>query len=170
LLQYNLKFNKWSYLPDIYANGAYNLNYLNNNFGKLYSNNYPNSYGAITLGIPIFQGGKRKADVHLAELDLHRNELDIVNLRNRVNAEYNLALATYKASLQYYLALKENIVLAQEVYDVVQLQYRSGIKSYLEVVTAESDLRTTQITYFTAMYTLIAGKIDVLKALGQVRY
>ena len=170
LLQYNLKYNKWSYLPTASANGAYNLNYQNNNFSKLYGNNFPNSFAAVTFGFPIFQGGKRKANVHAAELELERNDLDIISFKNSVNADYVQALAIYKSNLYNYNALKENLVLAKEVYDVIQLQYRSGIKTYLEVITSETDLRTSEINYFTAMYQLLASKIDVQKALGQINY
>ena len=170
LLQYNVKYYKWDYLPTVSANGAYNLNYQNNNFGKLYTNNYPSSFAALTLGFPIFQGGKRKADIRVAELDLQRNELDIINLKNNINSGYSQALAMYKSNLQNYLALKDNIMLAKEVYDVIQLQYRSGIKTYLEVVTSETDLRTSQINFYNAMYQLMASKIDVQKALGQINY
>ena len=170
LLQYNVKYNKWGYLPTITANGAYNLNYQSNQFSKIYTINFPNSFAAIAMGVPIFQGGKRKENVHIAELNLQRNELDIVNLKNRVNTGYAEALATYKTNLQIYLSLKENIMLAQEVYDVIQLQYRSGIKTYLEVITSETDLRTAQINYYTAIYQLLSSKIDVQKALGQINY
>ncbi len=170
LLQYNVKYYKWDYLPTVSANGAYNLNYQNNNFGKLYTNNFPNSFAALTLGFPIFQGGKRKADIRVAELDLQRNELDIINLKNMVNSGYAQALAVYKSNLQNYLALKDNIMLAKEVYDVIQLQYRSGIKTYLEVITSETDLRTAQINFYNVMYQLMASKIDVQKALGQINY
>ncbi|MEP7106500.1 MAG: TolC family protein [Ferruginibacter sp.] len=170
LLQYNVKYNKWGYLPTVSANGAYNLNYQNNNFGKLYGNNYPSSFAALTLGFPLFQGGKRKAEVRIAELDLQRNELDIINLKSIVNSGFAQALAIYKSNLQNWLALKENLLLAKEVYDVIQLQYRSGIKTYLEVITSETDLRTSQINYYTAMYQLMASKIDVQKALGQIIY
>ena len=79
-------------------------------------------------------------------------------------------MAIYKSNLQNYLALKENIVLAKEVYDIIQLQYRSGIKTYLEVITSETDLRNAEINYYTAMYQLLASKIDVEKALGQINY
>jgi outer membrane protein TolC len=170
LLQYNLKYNKWSYLPTVSANGAYNLNFQNNNFGKLYNTNFPNSFAAITMGFPIFQGGKRKANVHAAELQLQKNELDIVYFKNIVNSGYMQALAVYKSNLQYYIALKENLGVAKEVYDIIQLQYRSGIKTYLEVITSETDLRTSEINYYTAMYQLLSSKIDVLKAAGQINY
>lgn len=170
LLQYNLQYNKWSYLPTVSASGAYNLSYQNNNIGKLYSNNFPNSFAAITMGFPIFQGGKRKTNVQAAELELKRNDLDIERFKNIVNAGYAQALAIYKSNLQYYLALKENLGVAKEVYDIIKLQYRSGIKTYLEVITAETDLRTSEISYYTAMYQLLASKIDVQKAAGQINY
>ena len=167
LLQYNLKYNKWSYLPTVSANGAYNLNFQNNNFGKLYYKNYPNSFAALTLGFPIFQGGKRKANIQAAELALNRNELDIERFKNSINSGFIQAMAIYKSNLQNYLALKENIVLAKEVYDIIQLQYRSGIKTYLEVITSETDLRNAEINYYTAMYQLLASKIDVEKHLDK---
>ena len=170
LLQFNLKYTKWSYLPTVSANGAYNLLFQNNNFGKLYNNNYPNSFAALTLGFPIFQGGKRKANIQAAELQLKRNELDLESFRNSVNSGYAQAIAIYKSNLQNYFALKENIGLAKEVYDIIQLQYRSGIKTYLEVITSETDLRNAEINYYTAMYQLLASKIDVQKALGQLNY
>ncbi len=170
LLEANVQYNKWSYLPSVSANGAYNLNFQNNDFGKLYGTNYPNSFAALTFTVPIFQGGKRKANLFTAGLQLKRSEQDIITLKNSVNAQYAQALASYKSSLENYTALKDNVVIAKEVYDVIQLQYRSGIKTYLEVITAETDLRTSQINYFNALYQVLSAKVDVQKALGQIVY
>lgn len=170
LLEANLRYNRWSYLPSLAANGAYNFNYQHNELPKLYNTNYPNSFAALTLTLPIFQGGRRKADIQAAEWQLERNRLEIVGLRNAINAEYAAALAAYKAFLADFTAVQENLALALEVYDVIQLQYRAGIKTYLEVINAETDLRTAQINYYNALYNLMAGKIDVQKALGQIIY
>ena len=157
-------------MPSLSANAAYNLSYQNDQFYKLYLNNYPNSFASFNLVFPLLQGGKRRANKNSAALYVQRNQQDLIQLENRVNSGYALALAVYKVNLQNYLSLKENLLLAREVYDVIQLQYRSGIKTYLEVITAEADLRSTQINYFTAMYQLLASKIDVQKSLGQINY
>ena len=170
LLEANVKYNKWDFLPSVSANGAYNFNYLNNDFGKLYNQSFPNSYAGLTLAFPIFQGGKRKYNIRQAEWQLKKTDLDIISLKNSVNTEYTTAIANYKSSLLNYQALKENILLAQEVYDVINLQYRSGIKTYLEVVNAETDLRTSQINYFNALYLVLISKIDVQKSSGDIRY
>ena len=170
LQEANVRYNKWSYLPTLSAYGAYNLNFQNNSFGKLYSNSYPNSYAGLTLSWPIFQGFKRTWNTRQAELQVKRVDWDIVNFKNSVNAEYNQALAAYKSNLAFYEALKENVALAQEVYDVIQLQYRSGVKTYLEVIVAESDLRNTQVNYLNALYQVLISKLYVQKAAGTLIY
>jgi outer membrane protein len=170
LQEANLRYNKWSYLPSIVFNGAYNFNFLDNNLSDLYSINRPNSFVNVTLALPLFQGGKRKANIAQAEWQLKRLDWDLTSLKLNVNAEYNQAMAAYKGSLSTYLALKENMELAKEVYDVVNLQYKSGIKTYLEVVTSETDLRQARINYYNALYQVLANKIDVQKALGQLNY
>ena len=168
LQEANYQYEKNAYLPTVSFNGAYNLSYLSNNFSKLYSRVYPNSFGGIILGFPLYQGGKRKYKINIAALQVQRVTKDLENFKNLVNTQYANALASYKSSYANYLALKENVALAQEVYTVIELQYRSGIKTYLEVITSETELRTSQINYFNALYQLLASKIDARKALGQI--
>jgi outer membrane protein len=163
-------YERNAFLPELSANAAYNLNFLNNDFGKLYSVNYPNSFIGLTAGIPIFQGGKRRANLRAAQLQLARTDLDIVNLQNEINSQYAAALADYKTSLAYYLASKANVDLAQEVYTVIELQYKAGVKTYLEVITAETDLRTAQINYYNMLYQVLASKVDAQRALGLINY
>lgn len=170
LQQANVLYQRHAYLPSVSANVVYNLNYLNNSFGKLYSANYPNSFIGLTAGIPIFQGGKRRVTVRAAQLVVEQVDLDIVNLENTINSQYAAALSNYKGSLANYLASKDNVQLAAEVYDVIQLQYRAGVKNYLEVINAETDLRTSQINYFNALNQVLASKVDAERALGRIRY
>jgi outer membrane protein TolC len=170
LQEYNLQYYKWSFLPDVSAFGNYNLNYLNNQFSKLYGQSYPNSYAGISLSIPIFQGGKRLQQIKQAQYQIVQAGNDIRSYENTINTQYENALASYKSNLYNYLSLKENLSLASEVYDVIQLQYRSGVKAYLDVITAESDLRTAQINYYNALYQLLSSKIDVQQALGTINY
>ncbi|MEO6329908.1 MAG: TolC family protein [Ginsengibacter sp.] len=170
LLLYNLKYNQWSFFPDVSAFGNYNLNFLNNNFSKLYDKSFPNSFAGLQLSIPIFQGGKRVQLVKQARLQLLQTDYTILNLENNINTEYQQALASYKSNLYNYLSQRENVALANEVYDVIQLQYRSGVKSYLEVINSEADLRTAQINLYNALYQVLSSKTDVQQATGNISY
>jgi outer membrane protein TolC len=170
LQQFNLQYYKWSFLPEISAFGNYNLNFLNNRFSKLYNKSYPNSYAGILFSIPIFQGGKRLQQIKQAELEIRQVDHSITSIQNNINTQYAQALATYKSNLYNYYSLKENLSLANEVYDVIRLQYRSGIKTYLEVINAETDLRTAQINFYNALYQLLSSKVDVAQSLGNITY
>jgi outer membrane protein len=170
LQQANLKYYKWGFIPTISAYGTYNFNYLNNDFGKLYAQNLGNSNIGLQFSVPLFQGNKRVNQIKQAELQIDRLGWDVVALKNRVNTEYANALAAYKGNLANYNALKDNLGLANDVYETIQLQYNSGIKTYLDVIVAESDLRTAQLNYYDALYQLLESKIDVEKALGTIKY
>ena len=170
LQQYNLQYSKWSFLPNVSAFGDYNFNFLNNQFSKLYSTNYPSSFAGITLSLPIFQGGKRLQQIKEAQFQITQADNNIKSQVNTINTQYESAMAAYKSNLYNFFSLKENLSLANDVYNVIQLQYRSGVKAYLDVITAESDLRTAQISYYNALYQVLSSKIDVQQALGIISY
>ncbi|WP_419800510.1 TolC family protein [Mucilaginibacter sp.] len=162
----NIGYYRYGFLPSLSAFGNYNLSYLNNNLGNLYNQSYPNSYAGLSLSIPIFQGTRRLQNLRKAKLQVERADLDLVNSRNAINTEYVAALANYKSNYTELLAQKENVGLANEVYNVVFLQYREGIKTYLDVIVAQSDLRTSQINYNNALFTVLSSKVDLQRALG----
>ncbi len=170
LQEANVKYANWALLPNLSLFGAYIINYQNNKFSELYTSKYPYSYVGATLALPIFQGGKRIAKIQEQKWTSKRLDWSLKNLQNVLNAEYTRALASYKSNLATYLAQRENVGLAKEVYDVIQLQYKNGIRPYLDVTIAETDLRTTRINYFNALYSVLASKMDVQRALGQINY
>jgi outer membrane protein TolC len=166
----NVKYSYWGFLPSLNAFGAYILNFQNNNFDELYEQKYPYSYVGATLAFPIFQGGKRTARIQEEKWRRKRLDLSLIDLKNNLGAEYARALAAYKSNLAAFRTQKENVTLAEEVYEVIQLQYENGLRPYLDVTVAESDLRTTRINYFNALYQVLASKMDVQRALGQINY
>ena len=170
LLQSNLKYYKWSFFPTLSAFGNYNLSYANNNFSKLYSETFPSSYIGLTLNFPIFQGGKRTWQIRGANLELERLQYNFQSLRDSIQSEYTQALSTYKSYLNDYYVQRENLDLATDVYNTINLQYKAGVKTYLEVIIAESDLRTTQVNYLNTLYQVLSSKLDVEKALGTLTY
>jgi outer membrane protein TolC len=165
-----VKYSNWAFLPSLEATGGYNLNYQNNKFGDLYNQQFPYSYVGATLRLPIFQGGKRILKIQEQKLATTRIEEGLNNLKHSLTTEYVRAIATYKSNLANYNTQKENVALAEEVYDIIQLQYQNGVKTYLDVTIAESDLRTTRINYFNSLYQVLSGKLDVQRVLGQINY
>lgn len=170
LLQANLKYYKWSFIPTLSAFGDYDFTYANNDFSKLYNRDYPSSYIGLTLNFPIFQGGKRTWQIRSANLQIDRLQYNFISLRDSIQSEYAQAVANYKSSLNDYYVQQDNVDLANDVYNTINLQYKAGVKTYLEVIVAESDLRNTQVNYLNALYEVLISKLDVEKALGTLTY
>jgi len=159
----NVSYYKWGFLPSLSAQANYTWYYLSNSLSTLYNSSIPNAYAGLSLNIPIFTGTKRLQNLSKARLQVDRTDLDI---ENTINTEYVQALAGYKSNYTNWRLLKENVGLAKDVYKVVSLQYREGIKTYLDVIVAQSDLRTAELNYYNALFELLSSKIDLEKALG----
>lgn len=171
LQQINTQYNKWTFLPNLSAFYNYAWDWrTNNGFSSLYDVSYPRSVFGVTLSFPIFQGTKRIQEIKKSKLQEKRIDWDITNLRNQINTQHQQALATYKANLNDWRTARENVELSKEVYNTIKLQYDEGIKTYLDLMTAETDLRTTQINYLNALYAVLSGKLDVQQALGNISY
>src|SRR5690606_25728621 len=164
----NTNYNKLQYLPTL--SGFYNHSWAFNDddFSNLYNQSYPGSVIGLRLSIPIFTGTKRIQEIKRSQLLEERLDLDIVNSRNQINSQYELAMASYKANLNDWRTAKENVEISEEVYNTIKLQYDEGIKAYLDLMTSETDLRTAQLNYLNSLYSLLSAKLDVKQALGTI--
>jgi outer membrane protein len=166
----NLNYYRWSFAPSLSAYGGYTINYQNSLLEPLYNQNYRSSFVGLQLSFPLFQGGKRLQQIKQARLQVDRFDEDFRSLTNNINTQYSLAWANYRSNLYNYAVLTENLDFAQDVYQTIQRQYKAGTKSYLELITAETDLRTAQVNRINALYQLLVSKLDLQKALGTVSY
>jgi len=164
----NVSFFRRTYIPQLSAFYNYNIIYQSPFGNQLFDRAYPNSLAGLRLSFPIFQGGKRNHDIRVANLELRQLELAQDNLSLQLQREHQEALSAYKTNLYQMYILDGNRQLADEVYHTVSLQYEAGIKNFLEVIQAETDLRTSRINYFNALFRLMGSKLDLLKARGQM--
>jgi len=175
LLQTNLKLQKsktdyyrMSFLPSLSAFANYNIIYQNDVYSQLFKSSYPNSTIGLSLSFPIFEGTKRIQNIKKSKMQYERLTLDTLNTRNEMNTQFVSAMASYKSDLAVYRMTKQNIEIAQDVYNTVKLQYNQGIKTYLEVIVSETDLMSARINNLNALFMLMFSNIDVKRALGEI--
>jgi outer membrane protein TolC len=164
----NLEYNKLSFLPALSAYANYNINYQNDEFSQLFKKSFPNSIAGLSLTLPIFQGTRRLQEIRRSRIQYNRLALDTLRLRDEINTEYDHAIADYKTNLTAYMISGQNIDIAQEVYNTVNLQYNQGVKTYLEVIVSEADLMSARINNLNALFMLMFSKLDVDRALGRI--
>jgi outer membrane protein len=168
LQKYLVSYYKMNYLPSLSAFANYSAVYQGNQFSNLYLKNFPNSSAGISLSFPLFDGTRRIHSLKKAEWQFQQMVLDTVILKNSFNTEYSQALAGYKSNLMELHVMEENVAIAHEVYNLVKFQYEKGIKTYLEVIVSETDLRSAELNHMNALFHVISAKLDVERALGSV--
>ena len=63
---------------------------------------------------------------------------------------------------------KSNMDLAERVYGQTKKKYEIGTGSNTEVNVADTDLKTAQTNYISALYDAIIAKVDYLNAIGKL--
>ncbi|MCA8832648.1 TolC family protein [Hymenobacter pini] len=161
-------YYRFGFLPSLSAFANYNSVFQNNQVSEQYRTRFPNSYAGLQLGLPIFTGFRRTQNIRRARLQNTRLDEDITNTRNQINTEYATALANYKGYYTQYVLGKRNLEASKEVYNVINLQYREGIRAYIDLIVAQTTLRTSQLNYYTALFQLLSSKVDLLRARGEL--
>jgi outer membrane protein TolC len=166
LQQQQIGYYRKAWLPTVGAFFNYDYEFQNNDFGRLFSQAYPYSFVGLSVSMPIFTGLSRVYNIKRSRLEADLLDYSEFSLKSEIYTEYTTALAAYKSNLYNLTISKENVNLAKRTYDIVSLQYLQGVVPYLNVITAESNLVTSEISYQTAIYQLLSGKIDLEKAMG----
>lgn len=163
-------YNELSFLPTLGGFYDYNYELQNNNFPDMFSAAYPYNIAGISLSWPLSTGGSRIESIRRAKLEEKYLDWSEEALKSEIYTEYTTALANYNGNLYNMQELQDNVVKAKRVYGIVALQYRQGIVPYLNLVTAESNLITSEIGYLNALFTVLSSKIDLEKAMGLIQY
>ncbi len=155
-----VKAAKGEALPTGQLNG--DIGYLGNRFSNM-ENTYTIAAG---VRIPIFQGGRVRADVAQAESDLHSAQLQLEDLHNRVEQEIRSALLDVNTSDQQVGVARESINLSNEQLRQSQDRFSAGVSGTLEVVQAQEAVATSNEQYIQSLYLNNVAKLTLARALG----
>lgn len=159
-------YYKHAFLPTVSGFFNYDLQFQNNSLPSLFSSTYPYSYLGLSLSVPIFTGFSRIHSVRRSQLQEQFLNWSGVELKAQIHTEYTTAMANYKSSYYAMGLLRDNEDKASRTYNIVKLQYSQGVVPYLNVITAESNLISSQIGYLNALFEVMTSKIDLEAAMG----
>lgn len=125
---------------------------------------------SATVGIqlPLFTGFRRSAELNQAQIELERSRLQLGQLREGVQLEYQRARGERARALASIAARTRNVEQAQRVHDLIVLRYEQGLATQLEVSDGRLALlqARTNLAQATADFLLADASID--RALGRV--
>lgn len=166
----NLKNEKIKLLPSLAAFGTLGMNYGNNELGNVFNFGDYQDYSMVglSLNVPIWSSGQRKFRIDQAKAESKKSQNDREMLMNSFELESSQAESTLNNNVKVLKVREDNMKLAEEVYENSQIKYKEGVGSSFEVTSAQTDLKTAQTDYYSALYDAIISKIDLEKANGQL--
>ncbi len=169
--------------PRLLLTGAYGFAGSGKTAGDLFAFNGPDSRNAagyanqnwfgfgnvgLSLQVPVFDGFRRKYQVQQGRIQQQTLERGFETLRQSIDLQDAQSRTTLVNALDVLDNQQANLDLATDVARVTRIKFNAGVGSNLEVVSAETDLRTAQTNYYAAIYDVLVAKVDRDKATGEL--
>ncbi|HEX4005821.1 MAG TPA: TolC family protein [Acidobacteriaceae bacterium] len=121
---------------------------------------------ALTLRIPVFQGGRVHGDVLEADAVLTQEQQQLEDLRVRINLEVRDAYLDLDADGREVSVEKSAVTLATQTLEQSRDRFSSGVTDNVEVVQAQDALAIATDAYIASLYSYNLAKISMAKATG----
>jgi outer membrane protein TolC len=132
------------------------------------NNNWvPSDLVGLQFQWKIFDGFSGASKIKEVQHKINKAKVDLETFANASELEFINAKATFELQLKQAALQKENMDLAKEIYEKSNLKFKEGVGSSLEIVQAETELKTAQNNYLNSVYDLVIAKIEYYKSIGK---
>lgn len=123
----------------------------------------------VKMSVPIFDGFRKSNIIQQKKIQIRQIDNSFEQLKNGIDIEVTQSSINYDKAIDNMAAQKENMELAQEVYDVARIKYQEGVGSSIEVTNADADYKQAQTNYYDALYSALIAKVELDKAYGKLK-
>lgn len=169
LLEYNVRRYKLSQIPTVSLTAMYAKNAQRNNwnfFGK--GDWFSVSNINLNIAIPIFNGFFTRSKIEEAKIEVDKVNNQMESIKLWIDNDVEAARNNYRNAIATMDFQKKNMELAEKIYQQTKKKYEVGTGSQIEIVAAQTEMKSAQTNYVTALYDAIIAKVDFLKATGKL--
>ncbi|MBN2480329.1 MAG: TolC family protein, partial [Bacteroidales bacterium] len=150
--------NRWAYAPTIAGFYSYTEKIKTTGFDIS-----PNNAAGVTLTLPIFSGGAKRAQLSQAKIELEKTLRSKALLEDQLALQEKQLVFEYNSALENYFTQEENIAVAKRVYDNSYNKYRQGMLSSLDLTQANSNYLQAENNYVSSVMNLLQAKLALEK-------
>lgn len=170
LNEYNVKRYKLSRIPTLAAFATYQKNAQRTKFDFFKEGQwFTTSMIGLKLNVPIFDGFARRSKIQSAQLELQKTKNNMEQLKQNIDYDVSASRLSMMSALQTIDNQKQNVLLAEKVYNTTKLKFEQGLGDNQEIYNAQAELKVAQNNYYSALYDAIVAKIDYMKAAGKLQ-
>jgi multidrug efflux system outer membrane protein len=121
----------------------------------------------IAVGLPIFDGGRRKAMVVEAQAMREKALAEVERLKLQIASEVDTALRELQTALQNLQTAQTALKAAEEDERVAKVRYEAGRSVLVEYLDALVTLLRAQVNEAQARYELAVAEDKLRRAIGE---
>jgi outer membrane protein len=158
-----MTIEKWNYAPTLAGFYTYNAKLLTTGFDM-----NPNHLAGLSLTVPIFSSGMRKAKVDQARIDYNMAQNNRTLLEEQLGLQEKQFRFNLQNSLDNYYTQKDNVEVARSVFDSFRWKYEQGVASSLDLTQANSNYLDAETNYLTAILDVMNAKLALDKLMNKL--
>lgn len=169
LTDLDIKNTKVQYLPrlDLYGRiGATSGAQTSSDLFNFSDNWFEVGVLGVRMNLPIFDGFRKSNIIQQKKIQSDQIQNSFELLKNNIDIQIKQATVNYNRAIDNMAAQRENMDLAEEVFNVSKIKYGEGVGSSREVTNSNTDYKTAETNYYDALYSALVAKIDLEKAYG----
>ncbi len=124
-------------------------------------------FGGIGLRLPLFTGGRLKANIAEAEEQLEEVKAVKAELRQNIRLEINTAYHELTKAMQGVEASEEIVQQVKDVLRLARLRYRMEIADFVELFTAETTQIEAKTDHAQTLYDYKIRQSELSYAIGR---
>jgi outer membrane protein TolC len=124
-------------------------------------------FGA-SFEVPLFTGGRIRAQVAAASIELKKLAQQQADLRNQIAQEVKTAAAQLQAAKTEVDVANSGVDLAREEVTQARDRFQAGVANNIEVITAQDELSRANDNQIVALYRYNQARADLAHATGQM--
>ena len=162
--QKQIALKKWEFAPTLSAFYQYTkVEYLSDELTM--RSTPPNMFG-LSLNVPIFSSGSRLKGVKMAQLAYQQQVNTYDDTREALLVQHRQLMYNLSSSFESYLSQKENMTVAQRLFDNVSRKYEHGMASSMDVTNTGTELVAAQSSYVQALLEVVTARIELEQLLN----
>jgi outer membrane protein TolC len=142
---------------------------VNGNYGKIGTNpaqTQTTYYGAATLSIPIWLGGRTEGEIAEAKASLAQRKAELEDTRSQVESDVRNAFLDLRAATSQMEVARRNLQVTRETLELTRQRFDAGVTDNVEVVQAQESLTSAELDVINSVFAHNVAKLSLARSIA----
>src|SRR6267143_530810 len=137
-------------------------------YGSTSNSGIPTYQYQVSANMPLFTGGRIRAEIVKADLELQKIDQQKADLRNQIALDVKTSLLNLQSARSEVQVANLGVQLAKEEVAQARDRFKAGVANNIAVISAQDSLSRANDNQIAALYRFNQARADFARAVGQM--